>query len=424
MTRINTNIASLQGLRNLNKSGDLLNTSLTRLSTGLQINSGKDNPSGLIASESLGLQVTSINQSIQNSNRANNVISTADGALGEISGLLSQVRGLVQEGLNNGALSQSEIEANQQQIDTALSAINRISSNTTFNGEKLIDGSKAFNTKVSTVDSAKLSDYNINEALLGSKQSVTLNTQVTSQAQRAQLRYSGGDLQDKATIEVSGSNGQEVLFLGGSSSIQNVRDAVNNVSDTTGVTARVLNGTSQTIAATQSTATIASTTLGSDVKFTRVDGGTDATLGGKVSITYTDPAANNAALGATTTVNASGDVSINISLATDGTGTITSTNDSIAALIAGDATASQYVTAAAEGTGGDLAVATASTDLAGGTDSGTLNFIDKRASNATGNINVVLADPARTTRRWASRWPPAAAIPPSRSISPPTAAVP
>src|SRR5688500_13439059 len=172
MSKINTNIASLRGLRNLNKANQLLDTSLTRLSTGLKINSGKDNPSGLIASESLRLQVASIEQSIKNSNRANNVIATADGALGEISGLLSQVRGLVQEGLNDGALSQSEIEANQLQIDAALSAINRISSNTTFAGDKLIDGSKAFKTPISTADAAKLSDFSINEALLGSNDSV------------------------------------------------------------------------------------------------------------------------------------------------------------------------------------------------------------------------------------------------------------
>ncbi|MCA9007406.1 MAG: flagellin, partial [Planctomycetaceae bacterium] len=56
MTRINTNVASLRGLRSLNKSTNLLDTSLTRLSTGLKINSGKDNPSGLIASETLRSQ--------------------------------------------------------------------------------------------------------------------------------------------------------------------------------------------------------------------------------------------------------------------------------------------------------------------------------------------------------------------------------
>ena len=119
MTKINTNVSSLRGQRNLARSNNLLNKSLTNLSTGLKINSGKDNPAGLIASETLRNQITVIEQSIKNSNRANSVIATADSALGEISSLLNQVRGLVQEGLNTGALSKAEIEANQGQIDAA-----------------------------------------------------------------------------------------------------------------------------------------------------------------------------------------------------------------------------------------------------------------------------------------------------------------
>ena len=141
------------------RASQLLDTSLTRLSTGLKINTGKDNPSGLIASETLRTQITVIEQSIKNTNRANNVIATADSALGEIGTLLNQIRGLVQEGLNTGALSTEEIEANQGQIDAALNAINRIAVNTSFAGAKLIDGSKAFNTQLTTGDKAKLDDF-------------------------------------------------------------------------------------------------------------------------------------------------------------------------------------------------------------------------------------------------------------------------
>ncbi len=400
MSRINTNIASLRGLRNLNKANQLLDTSLTRLSTGLKINSGKDNPAGLIASESLRLQVTSIEQSIKNSNRANNVISTADGALGEINGLLSQVRGLVQEGLNDGALSQSEIEANQLQIDAALSAINRISSNTTFAGDKLIDGSKAFNTTISTADSAKLDDFRINEALLGSSGAVTLNTEVTSLAERAQLRYGGGDLTSAATIEISGSDGQEVLFLGGSSSIENIRDAVNNVSDTTGVTSRILAGAAATAPAVASTFTTANADANADVLFERATGGTDATLGGSVSIEYIDDDGNTTPLSVNTIDDGNGNFTVQVTLATDAAGVVTSTANDVAALITGDATASALVSATAQGTGlgviddADLAPAA----LTGGQDSGTINFSDIRPSNVAGTIDVVFADPGANSQ--------------------------
>ncbi len=194
MTRINTNVGATRGLRNLNKANSKLDSAIQRLSTGSQINSGKDNPSGLIGSEKLRFQVTTIEQSIKNSNRASNVIATADGALGEISGLLNQIRGLVQEGLNSGALSDTEIEANQLQIDTALSAINRISSNTTFGGDKLIDGSKGFNTSFTAANAAKISDFQVNEALLGTSSSISVDATVTSAAEKAELRYSGGNI--------------------------------------------------------------------------------------------------------------------------------------------------------------------------------------------------------------------------------------
>ncbi len=260
MTRINTNIGALRGLRNVAKSNQALQTSLQRLSTGIKINSGKDNPSGLIAGESLRLQITTIDQSIKNSNRANNVLSTADSALGEISGLLNQVRGLVQEGLNVGALSQDETDANQQQIDAALSAINRISANTSFAGDKLLDGSKAFTTSVSTADSAKLSDYQINEALFGAASSISVSAEVTTAAQKAELRYSGGSLSSAATIQVAGAKGSQVLFLGGSSSVANIAEAVNGISDVTGVNASVISAAPGSL--TVSNATAGSVTVG------------------------------------------------------------------------------------------------------------------------------------------------------------------
>ncbi len=92
MTRINTNLSSLTAQHSLQRANDSLGTALTRLSTGLRINSGKDDPAGLIASQQLGSEINSIGQSIKNSQRAGNIIATADAALGEVSSLLSDVR--------------------------------------------------------------------------------------------------------------------------------------------------------------------------------------------------------------------------------------------------------------------------------------------------------------------------------------------
>ena len=97
MSRINTNVSSLVAQQNLARSGQQLQQALTRLSTGLKINSGKDDPAGLIASENLRRDITSINTAIKNTQQADQLIATSDSALGQISNLLNDIRGLVVE---------------------------------------------------------------------------------------------------------------------------------------------------------------------------------------------------------------------------------------------------------------------------------------------------------------------------------------
>jgi flagellin len=145
MTRINTNLSSLTAQNALASSNSQLDTSLTRLSTGLQINSGKDNPAGLIASTVLQSEITTIGQALTNTQQANDIVSTADAALAEVSSRLNDIYGLVQASANKGALSSSEIAANQQQVDTSLQSIQRLAQTTVFAGSKLLNGSDAFN---------------------------------------------------------------------------------------------------------------------------------------------------------------------------------------------------------------------------------------------------------------------------------------
>ena len=389
MTRINTNVQSLRGLRSLNRSNAQLDSALTRLSTGLKINSGKDDPAGLIAGETLRAQVTAIEASIKNSNRANNVISTADSALGEISGLLNQIRGLVQEGLNRGAISQAEIEANQLQIDAALSAINRISANTSFAGDKLIDGSKAFNVQLSAADAAKLDDYSVNEAAFGSSSTVDVRAQVATVAERGRLIYTGGGLSAPLTLEVGGASGSQVLFFGATSTVDDVRTAVNAVKDVTGVEAEI------STAATAGTVTLDTTAANSDVTFTdaRATQGTGV-FSQTVRVAYVDPGANGSPLGVSIATDASGNKTINISLATNGTGAITTTADQLIAAVAGNAEAAALVTAAraagSDGSGVVNAVAAgAATQVADGTDGEVTLSSTKFGSSEFVDINVL-----------------------------------
>lgn len=399
MTRINTNVGSTRGLRNLNKANSSLDTALQRLSTGSQINRGSDNPSGLIGSEKLRFQVTTIEQSIKNSNRASNVIATADGALGEISGLLNQVRGLVQEGLNEGALSSTEIEANQLQIDAALSAINRISSNTTFAGDKLLDGSKSFVTSASSADAAKLSDFKVNEALLGGSSSVAINAEITSVAEQAELRYTGGSLTSATTLEVSGRDGSQVLQFDSGSTVTNIRDAINNVSDATGVSATIGNGLVLTEGAQAGTyelntnaiknsVTVAADGSG-DITFTDLRGtatqGEDATLGGGLFVQFVEGSTNSATSISSISTAANGDVTIAIELEDGTSGDGDSSFAEIAAAIAGNATAASLVSVSDNSSAGGF-TAGAAQQLTGGVDGETVTFSDNRATSTAGSF--------------------------------------
>jgi flagellin len=185
MTRVNTNVSSLTAQNRLQRTNNDLQTSLTRLSTGLRINSGKDDPAGLIASEALRSDITSINKALTNTSRANQIIGTADSALGQVSSLLNDIRGLVVEAANNGGLSESEIAANQLQVDSSLEAINRISQTTTFQGRRLLDGSLDFNTNIGDVNT--VSDLRIDSANLGSTGSATVDVNISAAATQGQI---------------------------------------------------------------------------------------------------------------------------------------------------------------------------------------------------------------------------------------------
>ena len=185
MTRINTNVPSMIAQNRLQSSNDDLQTALTRLSTGLRINSGADDPAGLIASESLRSEVTSLGKSISNTRRASQIVSTADSALGQVSNLLNDVRGLVVEAANSGGLSEDEIAANQLQIDSSLEAINRIAQTTTFQGKKLLDGSLDFVSTVGSVESVR--DANIQQANLGASGQIDAEVVIDSAATQAEV---------------------------------------------------------------------------------------------------------------------------------------------------------------------------------------------------------------------------------------------
>lgn len=244
MSTINTNLASLYAQNALAQNQAAENTSLQRLSTGLKINSGADDPAGLIAANNLKATQAGITQAISNANRATNVIGTAEGGLNEVSSLLTQVQSLVSQTANSGGLSSEEIAANQSQVDSILTTVNRISGSTSFAGKQLLNGDLAYTT--SSAGTSAFGSLQINAAHLSDNKTTAVVVQVTNSATHGQVAFAATNIATgkgyttaAVTISVAGAGGTQQLSFAASTSLSSVAIAVNNVKDLTGVSAAV-----------------------------------------------------------------------------------------------------------------------------------------------------------------------------------------
>jgi flagellin len=244
MARINTNVASLTAQRGLGNSQKTLNDTLQRLSSGLRINRGADDPAGLIASENLRSEISGINQAIDNSQRASNVISTAEGALSEVASLLLNVKSLVVQAANTGALSPDEIAANQLQVDSAVQSITRISNTTTFAGLHLLNGGLDYIT--SGVHNSAIQALHIHQANFGTGTNIPVQIDVVTSARTADLQFRNSSIASSVTLELTGNDGVQVLTFTSGTAASAIAFAVNRISDSTGVTAGLLNSANAT----------------------------------------------------------------------------------------------------------------------------------------------------------------------------------
>jgi len=137
---INTNISSLNAQRNLMNTNKSLDTSYTRLASGLRINTAKDDAAGLQISNRLTSQVNGLDQGNRNANDGISVAQTAEGAMDEVTSMLQRMRTLAQQSANGSNNSDDRV-ALQQEYDQLTTEIDRISGDTTFGGQKLLDGS-------------------------------------------------------------------------------------------------------------------------------------------------------------------------------------------------------------------------------------------------------------------------------------------
>jgi flagellin len=248
MSRINTNVPSLVARANLHRSGQELDIRLNRLSTGLRINRGADDPAGLIVSERLRSDLKGAEQGIKNSDRASSVIATTEGSLAEVGDLLNSIRALIVEAANTGAISPEERRANQLQIDSAIDSITRIANTASFGGLKLLNGSLDYT--LSGVSSMEISKAQVFGASFIGNSKLKVDVDVLASAQTGMLfvrgDYAGnpaanGTILSSMTLELVGSRGvSEISFTSGQSLTQ-VINAINSRTSITGVKARAIN---------------------------------------------------------------------------------------------------------------------------------------------------------------------------------------
>lgn len=262
MSRINTNVPAMQAFHRLRTINMDLETRLQRLSTGLRINRGRDDPAGLIASENLRAEMGAIRQAMDNSTRASNVLSTAEGALHEVSDLLLDLQHLVVATANEAGLTEEEVNANQLEVDSILASIDRIADTTRFSNEKLLDGSKGY--FLSGVPPAALASVEVYGAYLPRGNPRLVNVEVTQSAHTAKLTFVGGTIggvstTSAATIELRGRQGADTLSFASGATLAQMATAINTHTAITGVSAVVSSTAGQA-----SALVLQSTAVGSD----------------------------------------------------------------------------------------------------------------------------------------------------------------
>ena len=228
---INTNVASLTAQRNLGVSQGSLNTSIQRLSSGLRINSAKDDAAGLAISERFTSQIRGLNQAVRNANDGISLAQTAEGALKSTGDILQRVRELSVQSAN-ATNSAGDRKAIQAEVGQLLSEMDRISQTTEFNGQKLLDGS--FGSATFQVGA------NANQTITATTGNFRTNTYGTQLKSSTNVVAAATPTSLAGAVAVNGLQTKTVT-LGATDNAATAAAAFNAVSDATGVTASARN---------------------------------------------------------------------------------------------------------------------------------------------------------------------------------------
>lgn len=240
-----TNTSSLNAQRNLTKSGEGLATSMQRLSSGMRINSAKDDAAGLQISNRLTSQISGLGVAQRNANDGISMAQTAEGAMQESTNILQRMRELSLQSAN-GSNSASDREALQKEVSALQTELTRIAETTSFGSTKLLDGSygtkqfqvgaNAYETISVSLSSVKASQIGTQTSDLGSTTAAGLGQVLSATASGSAVAGTNGVA--VSTLTLNGKNTvAEVVTIGANNSASTIAAAVNSKSDLTGISA-------------------------------------------------------------------------------------------------------------------------------------------------------------------------------------------
>ncbi|WP_435750295.1 flagellin [Thauera sp. AutoDN2] len=245
---INTNVQSLNAQRNLNQSANSLNSSLQRLSSGLRINSAKDDAAGLAISERFTSQIRGLDQARRNANDGISLAQTAEGALQSSGDILQRIRELAVQS-SNATNSASDRQALNAEVNQLTAELDRIAKTTEFNGSKLLDGSfgtatfqvganagQSISASTANFSTSQYGNYRVGAKVAtdaGAKGDLTTGSTANAIASNAAAtsRVAGG------AITISGATGSAAVSITAGDSAKKAAELINGQTGTTGVKA-------------------------------------------------------------------------------------------------------------------------------------------------------------------------------------------
>ncbi|MBO7926711.1 flagellin [Pseudoalteromonas sp. K222D] len=247
---VNTNVSSLNAQRNLSKSGQGLATSMERLSSGMRINSAKDDAAGMQIANRLTSQVNGLAVAQRNANDGISMAQTAEGAMSESTSILQRMRELALQSAN-GSNSDTDRQALQKEVGALQLELTRIAETTSFGGQKLLDGSfgtKAFQVGSNANETISMSLGDISADKIGARQLDLKAVEGTAGGLGQSVGSAAGDnagpgngVAANSTIAINGLKPKTITLAAGDSAL-NIAAKINTEKSTTGVEATAQTG--------------------------------------------------------------------------------------------------------------------------------------------------------------------------------------